>query len=464
MPKDLRYFIEYLDNNAPAEIVRVKRPVDPKHEISSIVRKLQSENRFPVVLCEQVKGSKMPVITNIYASRQRFAHILEVPADELLQRCFKATTTPIQPKIVKQGPIQDVVMTGEEVDLRKIPIVTHAEKDAGPFITVGVTIVKDPETGIRNAGIYRMMYKGKNRMTIEPSVASNLYYIFKKAENLGQPLEAVTFIGGHPALGVGSQAMGDEIGVMGSLLGKPVDLLKCLTVDLEVPAYADIAIEGRMPPGEREFDGPFGEYTFLMGPGLEVPRFEVTAITHRNDAIYHDIHSPYADHLNPWLFMSEADLYRRVKESIPQTSQVRMPFFGVSHVALVQLKTAHLVTDGQAKQAGLAALATHAWLRIAILIDDDINIDDMNEVLYAIATRTRPDRDVNLIYDVACSPLDPMAYTLRGRREPGKESQIALNTKMIIDATKTIDIPFPERCDPPKEMWERINLAEYLKE
>jgi 2,5-furandicarboxylate decarboxylase 1 len=202
--------------------------------------------------------------------------------------------------MVDYGPVQDVVMTGDDVDLAKIPVVVNCEKDSGAFITIGITVVKDPDTGIRNSGVYRMMVLGKNTLGMSYEKHTHIGHIHRKMIAQNKPLEVVTFIGHHPACMIGSQSkvpLGvDEWEVMGGLMQEPLEIVKCKTVDLEVPAWAEIAIEGVIYPDEVAPEGPFGEYTWYYGLERRSPVMHVTAITHRKDAIYQHLFAAHPEH------------------------------------------------------------------------------------------------------------------------------------------------------------------------
>src|SRR3990172_5683065 len=163
MPKDLRSYLKYVEEKLPGELVRIKKPVDPSWEVSAVIRKFQDENKFPAVLFENAKGYSMPIISNLFPSLLRTAATFETTIPNTVKEYVKRENNLLKPQLVATGPVKDVVQVGDNVDCSKLPIVTHCEKDPGPYITPGVGIVKDPDTGIYNAGIYRMMYKGPNK-------------------------------------------------------------------------------------------------------------------------------------------------------------------------------------------------------------------------------------------------------------------------------------------------------------
>src|SRR3990170_3831177 len=240
MAKDLRTFLSDLQARFPEELVRVKRPVDAKWELSAVVHRLQKEGRLPVFFFENIKGHDLPVVVNLFASRKLLACALETPPEKIVEKLIKAEEHPIAPVLVSKGPVKEMVRTGEAVDLRELPIVWHCEKDAGPFICPGVMIIKDPDTGIRNAGVYRHQLHGPRKLGVSFGPPSHGAHIFRKMEARNQDLEAVIALGHHPAMGIASQFQGsldvDEFAIMGGLLGDAVEMVRCETMDLEVPA------------------------------------------------------------------------------------------------------------------------------------------------------------------------------------------------------------------------------------
>lgn len=252
MVKDLRYFLSLLKEKAPEEFTEVKKQVDSRFELTMVLRKLQEVNRFPAVLFKNVKEFEMPVISNIMGNTKKLGLALETTEKEMLEEYIRREGHLIPPKKVSSGPVKDVILTGDQIDLARLPIVTNCEKDSHPYVTAGITVVKDPDTGAWNAGIYRMPFFNKKLLGTGWEEYSHIGQIYRKAERRGEPLEAVVFIGHHPACYLATQSKfpfgTDELAIMGALLGEPLQTVKCETLDLEVPAFAEIAIEGRIPP------------------------------------------------------------------------------------------------------------------------------------------------------------------------------------------------------------------------
>ncbi|MCL5046297.1 MAG: UbiD family decarboxylase, partial [Actinobacteria bacterium] len=211
--------------------------------------------------------------------------IREMVVSEYVRR----TATPIPPVVVAAGPVQDVVVLGDEIDVGSFPLLIHSPKDAGRYITAGMVIAKDPETGIRNVSINRMQLKGPRKLGIRMMSPQHLGQIYDQCERLGRPLEVAVVIGNHPLeliAATTSVELGvDELGLAGALRGEPLQVVRCRTVDLEVPAHAEVVIEGEVRPGEREAEGPFGDFMQYYVPVMKNHVLHVRAVTHRRDPL-----------------------------------------------------------------------------------------------------------------------------------------------------------------------------------
>jgi 2,5-furandicarboxylate decarboxylase 1 len=459
MPKDLRSFLSRLEERCPEELVRVKREVDPVYELPAVVRKLQAERRYPAVLFDKVKGSELRAISNVLGSTRLLAEALETTVDNLTQTYIDREDARIPVEEVTDAPVQEVVITGDQIDLSTIPIVTNCEKDSGAFISAGITTVRDPDSGHHNSGVYREMVHSRNELGMSYEKHTHIGRIHRRVEARGEALEAITWVGHHPACLLGSQSKiqfgEDEYEVMGGLLQEPLRVVKGKTVDVMVPADAELVIEGRILPGPRLPEGPYGEFTWYYGLERPSPVLEVTAITHRSDAIFHHLFAAHPEHNLTGRLGREAVLYKRVKASVPSVQAVHMPMSGICRfTAYVKISKEY---DGEGKLAALAALASDPFVKLAIVVDDDIDIYNDAEVLWAIATRTQPDRATFFVQDAAVSRLDPASYSIWSRWEKD-----TMNTKWAIDATMPVEAPFEERADVPRQLWENLDLAAYL--
>ncbi len=465
MNKDLRSFIGEARQLGSAFYANVSRPVNPIFEPCVIQQKLAAEGRYPVIRCEKVNGSEYPLVTNIFGNYDLLGLALGVdpmePKSAILQRFIQGEANPIPTKTVQRAdaPVKQRIFINEDVDLSKLPIIHHAENDSGKYITVGVLVVKDPDTGVLNAGMYRHELQGKNLLGCMFNPAHHGGYIYRRYKELNKRMEAVLFLGHHPAALIGSLCEGpmdlSELDVMGGMLGEPLEVVDGETVDIPVPAFAEIAIEGYLDPSNETKDGPFAEFTGYYGPAKDpVGMMNVTAVTMREDAIYHDLDPAHQEHNLAGTLSLESTVYDNVKHLCPTVTGVYMPVSGSCRFTVyVSLKKR---VPGEGKSAGMAALTANPNIKIAIVVDDDIDIYDEQKVLWAIATTFEADRDMAIIPNAMGSHLNPAAYG-EVRTESGP-----MNTKVIIDATRPATLHFEEPIKPPREVWEKINLEEYL--
>src|SRR5919202_4962795 len=294
--RDLRGFLDFLCQHHPDQVMHVEREVDPRFEATALLAKLERQRRYPVVIFRNVRGARLPVVTNVHASFPRLAMALGLPASasipDFTAEYSRREDHPIEPVVVcrDEAPVKEVILTGDQVDLDALPLLTYHEKDAGAYATLGYAVMRDPDTGVRNAGIYRLMRQGKNEFGIQISETAHGHYILKKHQKRGEPTPMAVFIGHHPAVHLGCLSFTpfetDEFTFAGAMLGEPLRVVKCETVDLEVPAEAEIVLEGEILPDLRRPEAPFGEYPGTYGPQRTNPVVKITAITHRRDPLY----------------------------------------------------------------------------------------------------------------------------------------------------------------------------------
>ena len=409
MFEDLRSYLTYLENQE--QLLRVAEPVDIKYEIAAGMRKT-SDIGGPALLFENVKGFPgWRVLGGLFATRKLVALGLGVKEDQLLERYLTLEETRIPPEIVATGPVKEIRWTGTQVDLSKLPIVTHAGKDCGPYITIGVQIGKDPDTGVRNLSIHRMLLLAKDRLSLWAPPDHHLGRMILMAEEKKRGLEVATAIGVDPAIIIGSQAKVpygiDEFHIAGGLRGAPVKLTRCETIDVEVPAFAEIVIEGVTVPGERVADGPYGEYPGCYSEAKQAPVLKVTAITMRQSAIYQTALTgmPVTENHTLIEYGNAAVVYREVKKIVPEVKAVHMTPGGTfRHHVVVSVKKR---SQEEARNVILALLSLGIGLKQVTVVDEDINVFDPLEVEWALSTRMQPDRDIIIVPRLACSTLDP---------------------------------------------------------
>ncbi|SHI55371.1 2,5-furandicarboxylate decarboxylase 1 [Dethiosulfatibacter aminovorans DSM 17477] len=439
MDLNLRNWIEVMKKEKVLKTV--SKEVSTEFEIAAIGKKLEPDYG---VMFNNVKGYDVPVITGLAGTREKMASSLSLTVEELMERFNNALSLPTPCSIVPSEGlgIKENIYIGDDVDIERIlPACVHHEKDSGKYITSGMLIVKDPETGIRNVAIHRHEIKDKNHLGAL-LLPRHTHHIFDRAEKTGKPLEVALIIGTHPVLLLASQAttrLGiDEFEIAGSLIGKPVAMTKCETVDLEVPIECEYVLEGKILPNIRKDEGPFGEYPKTYGPKRPRHVIEITAITHRDNPIYHTIIPATMEHLLLGAIPREATMFQIVKQAVPSAFGVHLtPAGGCRYHVIIGIDKKN---EGEAKNAIFAAFASSSEVKQVVVVDKDIDIFDSKDVEWAIANRVQANNDVIIVKSAMGNKLDP-------------SSDEGVSDKMGIDAT------VPLNADP--ERFQKINIPMY---
>jgi 2,5-furandicarboxylate decarboxylase 1 len=463
MPKDFRQFLAVMERESPEDVVRIRREVDPRFEVTALQQHLEDLGRYPLVIFENVlnlkrKPSGFRLATNVFATREKIALALDLPKEQWRMETSiefaRRSLTPIKPVVVtsSEAPVHEVVRTGDEVDLFELPVVTHHVMDGFPYL-VDAVVAADPETGVHNSSHHRQLIKDRNHTGIWMS-PRHLWNYFNRAEELGKPLPIAHVHGHHPGFFLGSEALvpmdADEYQHIGGVLGEPLRLVPSVSFGerLMVPADAEVVIEGQILPGVRDAEGPFGEFTGYYGPQRWGPVVEVTAITHRRDPIWLNILVGHPDTALLGGIPKEAGIYEMVKAAVPTVKAVHFPISGTCRFhAYISIDKK---VEGEAVQAAMAAFPYHDELKHIIVVDADVDPFNEREVLWAMATRVQPDVDVNIIREVRGGSLDPSS------------TRHAVGSKMIIDATKPVTRAFAERIAVPQDVLKRVRLEDYL--
>ena len=467
MNKDLRTFLKAAKTAGPDFYVEVNQPLKPKFETWVLQEKLARAGRSPVIYYPKIEGSKLPVVSNLFGSWGLFGLAIGMdPKKWSISDIFHEyrkrgeDTKPFESVPSSEAPVKEVILQDKAVDLGLLPIIHHAVLDSGKYITCGQLVCKDPDTGIPNIGIYRMELKEKDKLGVMMIPTQHANYIARHHRDLGKPMEVVVYVGHHPALAIGAEFTGPidvcEYDVAGGYLGQPVEVVKAETVDIPVPAYAEIAIEGIINFRKMGTDGPFAEWTGYYGEQSACYIIQVTAITMRQDAIYHNIAAGCWEHpmLNTIGFTGA--VYDAVARVVPSVKNIYMPPSGRGVIiAYISIRKR---IEGEAKRAALAAINSAASVKIAVVVDEDIDVYNEEEVLWAVATRMCPDLDIDILPRITGGKLDPTAYD-ETRLKKG-----TMTSKMIIDATKPVGLPFATRITPPEELWKSMRLEDYIKD
>ncbi len=446
MVTSLRDWLAYLENEG--KLKTVSREVSLKFEMPAVIKKLDGK---AAVKLNNPKGYNIPVVSGIAYDRDLFAKALGTNKNNIAQKISECQKNIIPCQVVtrEEAPVMENVNT-DNVDLMKLPIPIHHEKDAGHYITAGLLICKDPETGKRNVSIHRLQVFSKNEMGIL-ILPRHLWQFYMKAEKKNQPLDIAIAIGVDPVLLLASQTIVplgvDELEIANALKNGSQKLVKCQTVDVEVPAEAEIVLEGKLLPKVRKVEGPFGEFPKYYGPASEKPVIEITAICHRNEQIYHTILPATKEHLLLGGLAREATLYELVKQTVPTVKDVHLTIGGTCRYhAVISIEKKH---EGEAKNAMFAAFASMQEVKHVVVVDSDVDIFDMEEVEWAIATRCQMGKDTMLVSGSLGSKLDP-------------STDDGISDKMGIDATCPLDAP-PDKYETIKiPGFEELNIEDYL--
>ncbi len=461
VPKDLRSFLEQVIREMPGQIKVVPHEVDPRFGCTGLAERFARRNEYPALYFEKVKGSEIPLIINLTATPERLALALGSTIEDVVRTYGERLAERIPPIWVarEEAPVKEVIWTGEQVDLGKLPFLWHNAQDGGPYITSGVGIVRDPESGAINAGVYRHQVYGRDEIGVWFIDTHHGAYIYRANEAAGRPTPIVIAIGHHPALIMGAVSripgIGGELEAAGALLGEPVRLVEAETCDLPVPADAEIVLEGEVLPYQRREEGPFGEWPGHYMAGGPKPIIKIKAITMRRDAIYYDIFSANREHLVLGALPRMGSIYRAVKQVVPGVKAVHVPAHSRMHCYISIRKE----RDAEVKKAAFAALNTEPEnLKLVVVVDDDINVFNDGEVMWAIGTRFDAARDLLVIPDWSGpGGLLPTGWEYHedGTRTPKMVSA------MILDATKPAPpVPYPERARVPEEAVDAADLSD----
>ena len=459
MAKDLRTFLTEYEKVFPGQVLRVDKEISARYEITAFHKALQRQNKFPIIIFNNVitengKKSKLPVITNLMASRERIAWSVGTTIKEasfhLAQRINMVKQKPV--KIAKKdAPVKQIKLRiPEDISLFDLPFVRHHALDGGPFGTGSMVMCIDPDSGNENFAFHRMNIWEDNLSGVNMSPISHIGSIQQKYERMDKDMPCCVWFGYHPGGIMGGQTrmnLGDShFEAMSALLGEPIRTTdsELYGSDFPVPADAELILEGVIPANKRYPEGPFGEYPEYVGPQRWSPYFVAKCVTMKSDALFHDIAVGTPDHQLAGCFGIEQMVYNMVKRVVPGIKNVYMPVSGCCrfHVYLQIQKTRK--TDG--REAILAAFLADARIKHVFAFDEDIDIFNEKRVLWAIATRTQWDRDAMIVERLSGAPWDPSALE-------------AVTTKAGIDATLPLptESPFSIVIFSPTDVQEKIN-------
>lgn len=483
--RDLRDFIDLLEETG--NLYRISDRIEKNSELMPLVRwqyqGLPDSQRkaflFENVTDPQGKKYNCSVAVGVLgASREIYKMALGVADDDnpgaVAERWNLALSRPIAPRVVRSGPVKEVILKGREISrpdggLLKFPVpISNPGFDGGPFLTAPYVVTKDPETGVANVGTYRCMIKGPDKTGVSVSPAQHIGIHFHKCQERKIPLQAAIVLGCSPAVGLASVAKvgydRDEYAVAGGIAGEPIALVKCESVDLEVPARAEIVIEGEIRTDVMEPEGPFGEFTGYMGGQLMNGIFLVKCITHRKAPILQMFTEGVPSESGVMRKMGyEATLYKLLKYdcNIPAVLNVTLQeSSGSRKFVVIRMKKTNPAQPWQALQAAVALDPSHG--KILVTVDEDIDSEDADSVNWALSFRMQPHRDVK-ITDHKFAGLDPSAAPPGSPHTEARFPSPSGCSAIMIDATRKwpyppVALPSKKYMEAARAKWEKLDL------
>lgn len=447
--ENLREFIKVLEKNK--ELKRISIPVSSDQEITEITDRI-SKAGGPALLFENVDDSKIPVLINALGSKRRMELALEVESvDDVAERLtewldFKSPTGLLEkvkmlpklaelgkyfPKVVKSGPCQEVIKREGEFSLFDFPILKCWESDGGKFITLPMVFTRNPRTGARNCGMYRMQVYDEKTTGMHWQIHKHGAAHHRELEKKGvERMEVAVAIGAEPITTFAATLpLPDDLDEMifaSFLREKPIEMAKCVTVDLEVPAHAEIVLEGYVDPGERRIEGPFGDHTGFYTLEEPYPVFHVTAITHRKNPIYQTTivgQPPMEDCYMGWAITRIT--LPVMKRQFPEIVDVNLPFEGVFHnLMIISIRKQY---PGHARKImnAIWGLGQAMFTKCIVIVDDDVDVQNPSEVVWKVLNNIDPERDIQFMM----GPVDVLDHAAR---------LTGYGSKMGIDATRKL--------------------------
>ncbi len=463
--QSFRSFIGNLEQQG--ELVRFTKEVDPLANMSAVEWKTFNE-LGKSSLFTNIKGyDGWQATSQILGDRKKWSIGLGVEEDDILRHVSERSRAPIDTVDVDAGdaPVKETIITGDDVDLFAIPSMITSELDGGRYFASGMAIVKDPETGIRNISIHRQQIMGKDKtgFIMVPRQAKRIYDMYCAR---GEAMPVAMVYGAHPAIYFGSAFTTDygvdELSVAGGLLGEGVRMVKCETMDLEVPAEAEMVIEGEVLPDVTEPEGPFGEVPGTYAEAGRSEVFQVKAITRRKDAIFYALHCGFP--------VTETQATTALGIEVATREHILNVEGGLDLLDVRSIEASGLMAlviklrprvEGQAKTALMAALSgPYLHPKLAIAVDDDIDAADLRQVMWSMTTRVHAERDVVMIPNTRVFALDNISPVVEGQ-----SSFHRLGTKWLIDATKPAITQTEQRARFERAMpknFDAVNLDDFL--
>jgi len=416
------------------EILHVKDEVSTRFEIPFIMKSFG--NQDSILLFEKVKNYENKIVANVCGTRKRICAALNVDHDGLYRKLMDAWRLPRKPKIVEDSAVKEIV----ENDLSKVSVLTHFERDAGPYITSAVVYARSIDGKVENVSVHRLQVLDKKHLAIR-LVPRHLFKLWQMAKEVGKDLEVSISVGVHPAIMLAASSpvpFGvNEFEVANALIGNDLRLIECENVDAYAPAEAELVLEGKISATKEVVEGPFVDVTGTYDIERKQPVVEVLKVMHRKDYVYQALLPSGAEHRLLMGLPHEVLIWDAVSKVVPKAYAVNLSVGGSGWLhAIISIEKQ---LDGDGKNALLAAFAAHPSLKHAVVVDSDIDVFNVSDVEWAIATRFQASEDLLVIKNVRGSTLDSSA-----------DQETGLTSKMGVDATR----PFTK----PKEKFDKAKI------
>ena len=449
---DFRQFLEKLRQHG--ELIDIHRPV-ALNDVGKVM-KHSYRREGPAVSFNQ-NGTAYPLVCGVYSTRRKALLAFETDEKGIVPKVLAGLGNRIPPTLAGRGACQEVVITGRDIDITSFPIPKYSPKDGGPYITAGIVVSKDPENGIPDVGHYRFMILGKDTFSFSAQPFHRFGKNLAKCQKLGITPKAALVIGVDPVIAYTCQVQvtdtTNDWEIAGGLRGAPVELTRCKTCDLEVPATAEVVIEFEVDLNQTVMEGPLGEYTGYYTPATAKPLARITAITHRRKPIFQGLLTgkPVTENHILKQIPFEASVLKMLKEQFPSIESVSVrPSAGVSFYVVISMTQRFA---GEARQVILAAMSSNIRPKWTIVVDPDIDVHSSTEVEWALAFRVQPQRDVIIVDQIPAGPSDPSMDDYPARPRPFRTA-----SAIGIDATCPFGKPFSEVSDVPG--WEDFEVPE----
>jgi 2,5-furandicarboxylate decarboxylase 1 len=392
----------------PEDVVVVEERVSADQDVTALVWELAARDRRPVVWCDDVDG-RGPLVTNLFASRSRIAHWLGADAGHLHEAYQQGARQARPMREVDTGPVLEDVALGDDVDLTALPLITHFESDRGPYITNGIVVAEQAGSGVGNLSYHRAVVLSPNTLGTSLHSRGDLWRLLDDASGASATLPVAMVVGAHPLFMLAASARVpfhvDEREIAGGLLGESLEVVRTPVHGLRVPARAEYVLEGVIDPRQHADEGPFGEFSGYSSDRSTHTRLDVQAVLRRRDGLWVDVVGGNSDeHLNLARVPREAEMIERLKERFACVVDVHYPRSGTHFHCYLSVRQRRA---GEARQAMLGLLGWDPYLKTVIAVDDDVDITDDSEVLWAVATRFQPAEDIVVVERLPGSALDP---------------------------------------------------------